>query len=73
MHPLGVEPHRSGGTKIKQIKQISSFRDTRECQETVNKVISRCSSDSQTAGNDWATHILLYFILYHISDFKVIP
>ncbi|XP_063950515.1 dicer-like protein 4 isoform X1 [Daucus carota subsp. sativus] len=50
VHPLGVEPHRSGGTKIKQIKQISSFRDTRECQETVNKVISRCSSDSQTAG-----------------------
>ena len=59
VHPLGGEPYRSEGSKIKQTGQMSSFHETRECQQIVKQVDDCRSSDSQTAGNDRAAHILL--------------
>lgn len=73
VHPLGAEPHRSGGTKIKPIRQMSSLCDPRECQPVAKEDNNSCSSDSQTSGIDRATQKWLYLILFHISDCKVIP
>ncbi|XP_017241588.1 dicer-like protein 4 isoform X3 [Daucus carota subsp. sativus] len=50
VHPLGGEPYRSEGSKIKQTGQMSSFHETRECQQIVKQVDDCRSSDSQTAG-----------------------
>lgn len=51
VHPLGVEPLRSGGTKIKSTREMSSLPDPPlGCQTVVQEDNDSCSSKSQTTG-----------------------